>query len=83
MSIQSDNVTYTQKPASGEVTIYNTTNQPYTLVGNTKWMTDDGMLFSAPDQIFIPAGSTKNPSKTLVHFVASDADNSNIIMGSR
>jgi hypothetical protein len=55
MIISASNLEYIQNPSRGRVRIYNTSDQEYNLVANTRFVTDDGRMFQATRPFTIPA----------------------------
>jgi hypothetical protein len=83
MIISASNLEYIQNPSRGRVRIYNTSDQEYNLVANTRFVTDDGRMFQATRPFTIPAKEWGVVGETIISLQAMENDNEGIIMGSR
>ena len=81
--MSANNIRHIQNPSAGTVTVYNPTNDDLSLIANTKFITNDGLLFKAATTFTIPSGTQKNPGKVNVKLIAMDVDEQNAIMGTR
>ena len=55
LSINTTNVKYLQNPSIGEIKIINTTNESFTFVPNTRFITEDWRLFQTTSYVDLPA----------------------------
>lgn len=69
------NIKYLQKPATWKIKITNTSWRWYSLKTNTKFITDDWLLFKAKSWINIDEWTVQNPSYTYVDVESMDIDN--------
>lgn len=63
-----------QKPAKGTITLYNETPTGYSIIKNTKFVTPNGLSFTADEAFTIPAGSVDNKSSVQLKVTASPSD---------
>ncbi|MFC1616365.1 hypothetical protein ACFL21_04440 [Patescibacteria group bacterium] len=69
--------------AGGSITIYNTTNDLWPLVTQTRFQTDEGIVFRILDGITVPAASTEGPGSVIAYVVADPQDAYGVIVGDR
>lgn len=80
MSMSVSNIKYLQNPSEGKVMIVNKTNSPYSLVPNTRLVTNEWLVFKTADIIKVAAWTEKNPSQQIIKVKANDQDINGIIM---
>ncbi|MFH1218712.1 MAG: hypothetical protein V1679_02630 [Candidatus Peregrinibacteria bacterium] len=69
--------------ASGKITIINTTGDSWPLVNQTRFQTDEGIVFRLQSPVTVPAASGGNPGKVEAFVVADVTDAYNAIVGER
>lgn len=69
--------------ASGTLTIVNIDGIEHPLIKETRFQTDDGIVFRLQEEVIVPAGSTTNPAKVDVTVVADTLDASGAAVGDR
>lgn len=80
MSMSVSNVKYLQNPSEWKVMIVNKTNSAYSLVPNTRLVTNEWLVFKTDSIIKIATWSEKNPSQVIVKLKANDQDIEWLIM---
>lgn len=70
MSLNVQNIKYSQKPASGTIQINNTYSYTYSLLDNSTLVTDEWVLYKTQNRIDVPAGSEDNPWTARIRVVA-------------
>lgn len=83
LAISTDNIHHITNPSSWRVKIYNRTPSEFRLLANTRFITNDGVVFTAPETITIPAGSSDAASELKVKLVAAEYDESWVMIGVR
>ena len=75
-TVQTDtqNISFSEQPAHGQVQIFNITAQSFSLRPNTKLVTSDGLSFLIPDSITIPAATSAGQGQITVNVIAADID---------
>jgi hypothetical protein len=81
--ISTANIKHITNPSKGQIKIYNTQPQPYSLVATTRFVTADGLVFRAVSDFTIATGDEKFPSETVVTVQADERDERNQIIGVR
>ena len=61
-----------QTKTTGTITVYNTDSQSKTYIKNTRFQTEDGLVYRAFKKFVIPAGTEDNPGSTEVVVVAEN-----------
>ncbi len=69
--------------ASGQITIYNTTNAVWPLIPNTRFQTDEGLVFRINDYVNVPAAGAAGPGKTEAFVVADPVDAYGNVVGEK
>lgn len=69
--------------ASGTLTIVNIDGIEHPLIKDTRFQTEDGIVFRLQEEVIVPAGSTTNPAKVDVTVVADTLDASGAAVGDR
>lgn len=69
--------------ANGQIVIYNTTNSSWPLVAQTRFQTEEGMVFRILDGVSVPAASAEGPGQVEVFVVADPQDAYGVIVGER
>ena len=68
------NIRYLQNPSRWEIKVYNTTNKVFAMKPNTKFITEDGMIYKSTSWVEVRAWSIQNPSEIIVSVEALEAD---------
>ena len=68
---------------SGNITIYNTTNNAWPLVAETRFQTDEGIVFRVKSPVTVPAATTAGPGTADVFVIADPVDANGVIVGER
>lgn len=74
MNIKVNNVKYLQNPAKWKISIINELDKDYSLVANTKFITNDWKLFRAIDWFNVPSKSWINTWSTQIIIEAMETD---------
>lgn len=69
--------------ASGTLTIVNIDGIEHPLIKETRFQTDDGIVFRLQEEVIVPAGSSTNPAKVDVTVVADTLDANGAAVGDR
>ncbi|MDD3861360.1 MAG: hypothetical protein PHP74_00475 [Candidatus Gracilibacteria bacterium] len=69
--------------ASGKITIINTTNQEWPLIPQTRFQTDDGIVFRIPTGVTVPRATNQGAGKVQAFVVADPIDAYGAIVGER
>jgi hypothetical protein len=78
------NVVDAQTPARGTITVYNTTDIPYDIIPGTRFITDDGLYYTADTGFSLPARiSDQTPGQVTISVTAMQTDIMNEIIGAR
>jgi len=83
LSINTVNVKYLQNPSIWEIKIFNTTNEKFTFVPNTRFITEDGRLFKTTNYVDLPAGYDWIPWEKIIRVKAMEQDDNWIFMWAR
>ena len=83
LSISTANSKYITNPSHGKVKVYNKLSQEYVLVKNTKFVTEDGLIFLAENDFVLNPGSEEVPSETVIEVKANENDNAWELIGIR
>jgi len=70
LTISANNIRHIQNPSAWKITIYNPTDEELSLVQNTRFVTQDWLLFKATNAFTIPAGYSGNNGQTTINVVA-------------
>lgn len=60
------NMKFVVNPSYWKIKIYNKRDKEYEIVGNTQFITSDGLIFYSQDDFVIPAWNEKNPSEITI-----------------
>lgn len=71
------------KNASGTLTVINTSGREWPLIEQTRFQTDDGLVFRIQSGVTIPAASLSGPGTLDVYVVADELDANGQIIGER
>ncbi len=74
ISIPVDSIKYLQKPSKWKIRVYNTSMFDYSLVANTKFVTEDGLVFTCNDRISLPPWTKDKPTEAVVDAQAVETD---------
>lgn len=69
--------------ASGKITISNTTDTPWPLIPDTRFETNEGIVFRISNGITVPAATSGGPGIAEAFVTADQADSYGIIVGER
>lgn len=69
--------------ASGNLTIFNESNQDWPLITQTRFQTDEGLVFRIQEGVTVPRASGDTPGTLVVRVIADDLDVNNVSIGSR
>jgi len=69
--------------ATGRITIFNTTKDPWPIVANSRVQNKDGLVFLTRNFVTVPGGTPQNPGTISVDVIARDKDANDIFIGSR
>lgn len=69
--------------ASGTVTIFNVSDNPWQLVENTRFQTDDGIIFRIKSKLVVPAVKGNQPGTLDAPVIADPMDAYNQVVGDR
>lgn len=69
--------------SSGIITIVNTTGNSWPLIANTRFQTDDGIVFRISSPITVPAADKNGPGKIETIVTADQVDAYGVIIGER
>ncbi len=83
LSIHTHNLRHIEHPSKWKAKIINKIPHPFNFVKNTRFVTNDGLMFKTPIPIHIPAAYNNTPWEVTIPLVAMEKDNEGIIMGSR
>lgn len=83
LSMNTTNIKYLQNPSVGEIKIFNTTNESFTFVPNTRFITDDWRLFKSTIYVDLPAWYDWVAWEKIIRVKAMEQDDNWIIMWSR
>ena len=71
------------KNANGTITIINASNREWPLIEQTRFQTNDGLVFRIQQSVTIPAATLSDPGKLDVYVVADELDVNGQIIGDR
>jgi hypothetical protein len=71
------------KNASGTLTIINTSGREWPLIEQTRFQTDEGLVFRIQQGVTVPAGTLSGPGKLDVFVIADELDAYGQIIGDR
>ena len=83
LSMNTTNVKYLQNPSVWEIKIINTTEESFTFVPNTRFITDDGRLFKSTIYVDLPAWYNGVAGEKIIRVKAMEQDNDGILMWAR
>ncbi len=83
MTTNVQNVKYFQKPSQGRIKIINTQNKSLSLLKNTKFITDEGLLFQTAEWVNVPAKNNEKFGEVAVQVTALELDAKNEVIGQR
>ena len=69
--------------ASGTITIFNTENRDWPLVAQTRFQTDEGIIFRTNSPVTVPRATTEGPGTTEIYVVADQVDAYGEVVGER
>ncbi len=74
LSIDTQNIKYMSNSSAGKIKIINNTNQNYDFVPNTRFITEDGLLFKTNSWLAIPAWIENVPWEATIYVSAMEKD---------
>lgn len=83
LSINTMNVKYLQNPSVWKIKIYNTLEKSFTLIPNTRFITEDWRLFQTLSYIDVPAWANWAPWEKVVTVKAMEHDDNGLLMWNR
>lgn len=83
LSISVANSRYITNPSHWKIKVYNRMPQEYVLVKNTKFITDDWLIFLAENDFTLSPGTEEYPSETVIEVKANENDNFGEFIGIR
>ncbi|MDR0606968.1 MAG: hypothetical protein LBG52_01135 [Candidatus Peribacteria bacterium] len=81
--ISTANIKHITNPSQGQIKIYNTKPLSYSLVASTRFVTAEGLVFRAMEDIIIATGDAEYPSETVISVQADERDENDQIIGVR
>ncbi len=69
--------------SSGNITIINTTNNPWPLIATTRFQTNEGIVFRIGAGVTVPAATNQGPGKIDAYVTADQLDAYGTIVGAR
>lgn len=69
--------------AGGELTIINTSGQEWALVKDTRFQTEEGLIFRLQSSVTVPSGSVETPGKLTARVLADEVDANGSPIGER
>ncbi len=69
--------------ASGALTVFNTTNGEWPLIAETRFQSEEGLVFRVKDAVTIPPATAQGPGSLEVFVIADQADAYGAITGAR
>lgn len=76
-------ITDNSKNASGNLTIINTSGVERPLVTQTRFQTEDGIVFRLQEEVVVPAGTVDNPGTLVAYVLADPLDANGVAVGER
>lgn len=83
LSINTSNIRHIEHPSKWKVKIINKIPHNFNFVKNTRFVSDEWLMFKTPRPIHIPAAYKDTPWEVIVPLLAMERDNEGIIMWSR
>ena len=84
LDINVSNLASAQTPAKGTISLYNETTDEYAIIPNTRFITNDGLIFTADTRFTIPAQSASGiPGEVVIDVTAADIDIYENVIGER
>ena len=80
LSISTENIQHIVNPSAWTVKVYNRTSKDLQLLANTRFVTNDWLVFLSKKPLSIPAGLEDNPSEIRVQLYSAETDESWLIM---
>lgn len=76
-------ITDNSKNASGNLTIINTSGVERPLVVQTRFQTEDSIVFRLQEEVVVPAGTAENPGTLVAYVLADPLDANGVAVGER
>jgi len=76
-------ITSEGQDASGNLTVINTSGVERPLIAQTRFQTDDGVVFRIQKEVIVPAGTSTTPGTLVVSVVADKLDANGVATGER
>lgn len=83
LSMNTTNIKYLQNPSIWEIKIINTTNESFTFVPKTRFITEDGRLFQTTNYVELPAWYDWLAWEKIIRVKAMEQDDNGILMWAR
>jgi len=83
LAISTENIQHIVNPSAWLVKIYNRTPKELKLLGNTRFVTNNWLVFSSKEPLLLPAWLEDNPSELTVKLQAAETDEEWKIIGVR
>ena len=83
LSISTSNLKHIVNPSEWYIKIFNTTDQTYSLIASTRFITQEGVIFRATENFTIFSWTIGKPSETVIHVQADELDEKGQIIGIR
>lgn len=71
LTVNVQNITYSLTQAKGTVKVTNTLTTPFSLLGKTKFVTEDGIIFEADEWFTVPPAQGDSPGEVFVTVTAT------------
>ena len=69
--------------ASGTITVFNTTNSAWPLVSQTRFQTDEGIVFRTHTPVTVPSATNEGPGTVEIYVIADQVDAYGAVVGER
>lgn len=83
LTVNVQNITYSLTQAKGTIKITNTLPTPFSLLGKTKFVTLDGIIYEADERFTIPAAQGETPGVAWVPVTAVEFQENGEMIGER
>lgn len=83
MTLNVQNIKYTQEPAIGTIQIFNTHDYAYSLLDNSTLVSEDGLLFKTQKRVDVPRGNSERPGTARVRVLAESNFENGELIGSK
>ncbi len=83
LTVNVQNITYTNTNAKGTVKITNKLPSPFSLIGKTKFVDAEWIIFESDERFTIPAAEGETPSETYITVTAAEIQEDGAMIGER